>query len=92
MKLPNVEQIVVEREKIEEYLLNLSHRYGASKARFFAKFGFNMEEWKVLAQALREHGQRHEVRTVWQLDKGAGLSPVFSLKREIPSVFQWFAC
>ena len=35
MKLPNVEQAVVEREKITDYLLNPTHRYGASKANFF---------------------------------------------------------
>jgi hypothetical protein len=44
MKLPNVEQAMVEREKIADYLLNPAHRYGASKARFFTAFGFRMEE------------------------------------------------
>jgi hypothetical protein len=61
MKLPNAEQAVVEREKIAGYLLNATHRYGASKARFFTHFGFRIEVWKELAQALLEHGQMHEV-------------------------------
>jgi hypothetical protein len=45
MKLPNAENAVVEREKITDYLLNPSHRYGSSKARFFASFGYRSEEW-----------------------------------------------
>ena len=32
MKLPNAEQLVVEREKIVGYLLNATHRYGALSA------------------------------------------------------------
>ena len=61
MKLPNAEEAVVEREKIAGYLLNAGHRYGASKARFFHHFGFRVEAWEQLAQALLEHGQRNEV-------------------------------
>jgi|SRR5882672_559629 len=53
MRLPNTEFAVVEREKITEYLLNPEHRYGASKARFFAGFGFTLEACDVLASALR---------------------------------------
>ncbi len=62
MKLPNADKLVVEREKIVDYLLNTTHRYGASKARFFAGFGFQAEQWEQLAQALRHHGQTHEVK------------------------------
>lgn len=70
MKLPNAHLVVVEREKITEYLLNEAHRYGASKARFFTSFGFRRNAWEVLAQALLEHGQRHEVATVTETDFG----------------------
>jgi hypothetical protein len=61
MKLPNAKKAVVEREKITDYLLNPAHRFGASKARFFTHFGFHMATWEQLAQALREHGQKHDV-------------------------------
>ncbi len=64
MKLPNANLALVEREKIVNYLLNASHRYGSSKARFFAGYGFRVEEWAVLAEALRRHGQDHEVSKV----------------------------
>ena len=61
MKLPNAARAAVEEEKIKEYLLNLSHRYGASKARFFLSHGFRLEEWQTFAEALRKHGQTHDV-------------------------------
>ena len=61
MKLPNPDKLVVEREKIADYLLNPVHRFGASKARFFAHFGFRVKAWEQLAQSLREHGQKHDV-------------------------------
>ena len=65
MKLPNADKAVVEREKVVDYLLNPAHRYGASKARFFSAFGFRVEQWERLAEALREHGRTHDVsRTV----------------------------
>jgi hypothetical protein len=64
MKLPNPDRLVIEREKIADYLLNPAHRYGASKARFFSEFGFQVERWEILADALREHGRKHEVAQV----------------------------
>ena len=62
MKLPHADQAVVEPAKILDYLLNSAHRYGASKAQFFTEFGFRLEKWERLAEALREHGRLHEVR------------------------------
>ncbi len=61
MKLPHADKALVEREKTVNYLLNLGHRYGASKARFFSGCGFRLAEWERLAEALREHGRTHEV-------------------------------
>ncbi|MBI3849223.1 MAG: hypothetical protein HY298_02870 [Verrucomicrobia bacterium] len=61
MKLPNPDNLMVECEKIADYLLNPAHRYGASKARFFVEFGFRIEQWERLAEALREHGRTHDV-------------------------------
>ena len=100
MKLPNAHLAVVEQTKVCGYLLNAEHRFGSSKARFFQRFGFALDEWEVLAIALKQHGvendvvkeketgfgpryevvgelstpdsQRPRVRTVWQLDEGAG--------------------
>jgi hypothetical protein len=64
MKLPNASLAMVEPEKITEYLLNAEHRYGASKARFFARFGFSLANWETLALALLDHGRQFEVKEV----------------------------
>jgi hypothetical protein len=58
MKLPNADKAVVEREKILDYLLNSEHRYGASKARFFAAFGFRAEHWESWAKRFFTTGRR----------------------------------
>jgi hypothetical protein len=72
MKLPNALLAVVEREKVVDYLLNRAHRYGASKAEFFSRYGFVLEKWELLAQALLEHGQKHDVTNVTE----TGFGPV----------------
>lgn len=61
MKLPNAHLAIVDRDKIVSYLLNPTHRYGASKARFFGGFGFRPDDWEAFARALQEHGQQNEV-------------------------------
>jgi hypothetical protein len=79
MKLPNAHLAVVEQEKITEYLLNEAHRYGASKARFFAALGFRLDAWEVLAEALHHHGQQHEVSTV----RETGFGPRYGVDGEL---------
>jgi len=76
VKLPNAHLALVEQEKIIDYLLNSAHRYGASKARFFAGFGFHLEAWEVLAVALREHGQHNEVTRI----KRTGFGPRYEVE------------
>jgi hypothetical protein len=79
MKLPNAHVAEVKREKIVDYLLNPAHRYGASKERFFAEFGFRLEEWEVLAAALREHGEQNEAIQV----KETGFGPRYEVQGEL---------
>ena len=64
MELPNAAHARVDRRKITEYLLCPSHPDGRSKAEFFRHFGFRIEEWAVLADALRKHGKAHPVRSI----------------------------
>jgi hypothetical protein len=45
IKLPNADKAIVERDKILNYLMNIEHRIGASKAHFFSSFGFSAENW-----------------------------------------------
>ena len=79
MKLPRADALIVEREKITDYLLNPAHRYGASKARFFAAFGFRAEDWETFAQTLREHGQNHAVTKV----RETGFGPRYEIEGEL---------
>ena len=75
MKLPHAHLALVEQDKITGYLLNADHRYGASKARYFAGLGFRRDAWEVLAAALREHGERNEVVRV----KSTGYGPRYEV-------------
>lgn len=94
MRLPNAHIAIVDRDKITEYLLNPGHRYGASKARFFAGFGFTLEAWDVLASALREHAQRYEVSRTYETRWGprfeinGGLNALDGRQPRIRSVWQ----
>ena len=70
---------MVEREKITGYLLDSSHRFGASKAQFFMQFGFRVEDWEMLAKAFRQHAQRHEVSK----ETETGFGPRYEIDAEI---------
>ena len=68
MRLPDAEHLRVDREKIVDYLLSASHPDGQTKAEFFRRFGFQQDQWRVLAEALRKHGMSHPiVKTVESL-------------------------
>ena len=79
MKLPHADLAIVEREKIADYLLNAAHPYGASKARFFARFGFHAGTRETLAAALLAHGQQNEVAR----QKQTGFGPRYEVEGEI---------
>ena len=73
------EELFVADAPHAEYLLNLAHRYGASKARFFAALGFRLGDWETLAEALREHGLQHEVGIVTD----TGFGPRYQIDGEL---------
>jgi len=61
MKLPNLERAVVPRERVVDYLLSTTHRDGRHKAVIFIRFGFEVDNWRVLAEAHVRHAKEHEV-------------------------------
>lgn len=61
MKLPNADKASIPETKIRGYLLSPEHRAGKSKAAFFTKHGFSVNEWAKLADALRAHAAAHPV-------------------------------
>jgi hypothetical protein len=73
--LPNVDKRTVEGEKIQDCLLNPEYRFAASKARFFERFGFTLDNWGLLAKASQEQGQAHEVRRL----RETGFGPRFEV-------------
>jgi len=61
MKLPNPDRLRVDSEKVVAYLLSPSHPHGRGKASFFVRFGFRVEDWELLAEALCTHGASRQV-------------------------------
>ncbi|MBZ0301180.1 MAG: hypothetical protein K8J31_15640 [Anaerolineae bacterium] len=60
-KLPHLDAVIITEEKVKHYLLNLSHPTGRGKAIFFLRFGFDPDQWEVLAAALRQQASACEV-------------------------------
>lgn len=61
MQMPNAEDAYVEDRKITHYLLDLRHPKGGAKAVFFMRFGFTVEDWQILANALCQHSMNQPV-------------------------------
>ena len=53
MKVLNAERAVIASEKLTSYLLNLSHRRGAAKARLLLNFGYRSDNPEALEADLR---------------------------------------
>lgn len=70
MELPNAQRARVEQAKVLDYLLATDHPEGGSKAEFFSRFGFSIDQWQHLADALRVHGTSHEVAEIEQTPFG----------------------
>jgi hypothetical protein len=45
VKLPQADRAVVDERKVREYLLSRAHPIGRFKAAFFARAGFEAENW-----------------------------------------------
>jgi hypothetical protein len=61
MKLPRAEEAYVDPRKLLDYLLDVQHPTGASKARFFLGLGFRRSDWGSLAAQLRSVARDGEV-------------------------------
>jgi hypothetical protein len=69
MKLPNAEFAIIEQEKITNYLLDVEHKRGGSKARLLHSLGYNLENWQQLELDIRRTHLTGEViesrETLW---------------------------
>lgn len=70
MKLPNFTQAIISKDKIEKYLLNLGHSDGASKAKFFINYGFDINNPDLLKQSLMLHCKEYEIKETSKNDFG----------------------
>jgi len=61
MRLPNAAFASVAEEKFTKYLLNLAHPEGGSKAKFFMGYGFTLQSWHLLKDAVWVHAQQYDV-------------------------------
>lgn len=61
MDLPNKERVIVEDQKVRDYLLNEAHSDGYGKAEFFVAKGFRQERWLELVEALKQVARENAV-------------------------------
>ena len=52
--LPNAGNARIDSRKLRDYALNTEHATGRFKAVFFGQMGYSADEWKRLAQDIRE--------------------------------------
>lgn len=53
MKIPNSDQAVIESTKLTDYLLNIQHKKGDSKAKLLIKCGYSLDNWQQLELDIR---------------------------------------
>jgi hypothetical protein len=68
VRLPNVEIALVEQTKITQYLL--SDENSGGKSSFFAHFGFKIEDWHILQNALIHHATQNLVKRIMETPHG----------------------
>lgn len=83
MNFKEPSNIIIERRKIVDYLLNISHPDGFSKARLFIQYGFHPERWEDFAKSIIAHAQIAEV--VFQLETPFGKKIILQGNLETPS-------
>ena len=64
MKLPIRERAVISPNKLTEYLLNVEHERGGTKARLLDEFGYNQNNWRQLDTDIRRYHLDVEVDVV----------------------------
>jgi Domain of unknown function (DUF6883) len=87
MQLPNRALAVITEEKLTDYLLNIGHKRGGTKARLLERFGYIVQNWRQLEADIRsglgtavdvvrttEYGTRDEPRMTLQTPLGMPLT------------------
>jgi hypothetical protein len=64
------QHVEVSEQKIRNYLLDVNHRDGGSKAKFFIARGFSDLAWLAFANAIRQHPIDNPIRNTEATDYG----------------------
>jgi len=70
VKLPNANNVRIDREKLTGYLLNSAHPEGRGKAQFFLRAGFTLEAWSDFADSLRIFAAQTDVHSILSSEHG----------------------
>src|SRR5437867_13137834 len=70
MKIPNADKAVIAEDKLCKYLLNPTHRRGASKAKLLVAMGYGADDWQQLAADIRTHHLAADVDRQAETDYG----------------------
>ena len=54
MRIPNADRAIIGPEKLRDYLLNVAHRRGATKAKLLLGLGYDAENYQRLEMDLRK--------------------------------------
>jgi filamentous hemagglutinin len=82
--LPNYQNAVIPRSKLEDYALNPAHTDGQHKARLFRSIlGFERRDWKLLSDAILDELPFHEA--IFNREDGWGKYYLVSLPIKGPN-------
>jgi hypothetical protein len=70
MKIPNPQNAIIEQAKIEQYLLDVDHPQGGTKARLLLSLGYSVDNWRILDDDLRRMHVPEDVLTVRSTEWG----------------------
>jgi hypothetical protein len=70
MKLPNAENAIIADDKLVNYLLNVDHPKGGSKARLLVSMGYEADDWPRLEADIRAQHFPVDVESMTGSDYG----------------------
>lgn len=70
MQIPNFDEAIIEKSKIIDYLLNIHHKRGGSKAKMLLNYGYSPENWQQLESDIRKFHLNAEVSIIKETSYG----------------------
>lgn len=70
MRIPSPDKVLIERDKLVNYLLNPQHPENGGKSKFFLQLGFDPNRWEEMANTLRQLAKESDVMLTTDSDHG----------------------